>query len=51
MDFFHNPYRCGPLRVGRYAVCYQNDMTVEQFIQQRQNEAFIRILILTNAMR
>ena len=20
MDFVHNPYRCGPLRVGRYAV-------------------------------
>ena len=20
MDFFHNPYRCGPLRVGRYAL-------------------------------
>ena len=19
MDFVHNPYRCGPLRVGRYA--------------------------------
>ena len=20
MDFVHNPYRCGPLRVGRYGV-------------------------------
>ena len=20
MDFVHNPYRCGPLRVGRYAI-------------------------------
>ena len=20
MDFVHNPYRCGPLRVGRYAL-------------------------------
>ena len=20
--FFHNPYRCGPLRVGRYALAY-----------------------------
>ena len=22
MDFFHNPYRCGPLRVGRYDLTY-----------------------------
>ena len=21
MDFVHNPYRCGPLRVGRYVLC------------------------------
>ena len=20
MDFVHNPYRCGPLRVGRYGI-------------------------------
>ena len=32
MDFVHNPYRCGPLRVGRYGRSVLNIIAVQHYV-------------------
>ena len=48
MDFVHNPYRCGPLRVGRYELMVDNPASRKHSFRWYVNLSLVSGVVVTS---